>query len=327
MGFVSSHFDRQGIRRLAFLSSAAVLTACASLAIAASPSGTVPCTPSHVSDENPNLARVSDTLVCFKAYLSNFDTDKSDVGSDGKEILGVPHWVIQHVHRAATPPESRERPRAWFTVPDLQRAGFAPTNDSYAFSRHFRASHPDWYERGHLAQKYLAERLGRSAGWFTHNVVNAVPQRGRFNKGPWLSLECLTGAWANEYGDVWIIAGPIFVTGHPARWLKSDAHKDALPVAIPDLLFKIVVRKAPDGSWLSLAFIYPQEDSSYKKGPWNESDRLTSVARIEKLTGEAFFVGQNAKVSPPINKTAAKLWPVEKKDYDVGCKNMAKDIP
>ena len=88
MGFVTSHLDRQVIRRLAVLSSAAVLLACASLAVGASSGGTVPCTSSHVKDQNPDLARVSDTLICFKAYLSNFDTDKSDVDGDGKK-----YWV------------------------------------------------------------------------------------------------------------------------------------------------------------------------------------------------------------------------------------------
>ena len=326
-GFVSLPATSQGLRRLVALSGAVALLACASLALAVTPSGTVPCTPEHVNDHDPDLARVSDALVCFKAYLSNFDTDKSSADGSGKDILGIPHWVIQHVHKAKRSPESRKRPRAWFTVPALEAAGFAPTDDSYHFSQHFRANHSNWYERGHLAQKYLAERLGKSAGWFTHNVANAVPQRAQFNKGPWLSLECLTGAWANEYGDVWVIAGPIFVSGHPSKWLKSDMNKKALPVAIPTMLFKIVVRKAVDGSWIALAFIYPQEDSSYKKRPWHESDRLTSVAQIEKLTGETFFVDQSVKVSPPEKETAERLWPIKKDYFDTGCRSMAKDIP
>jgi len=52
----------------------------------------------------------------------------------------------------------------------------------------------DWYERGHLAAKNLIERTGAGPAAFTHNTVNAVPQRRRFNRIGWLDLECRTGA-------------------------------------------------------------------------------------------------------------------------------------
>lgn len=308
------------------LATGVAAAAFASLCFAVTDSGTVECSSAHVAHHNPQLARISNTLVCFEAYLSNFDTDKSN-NDGGEEILGVPHWIVQRVKQMATPPETRKRPRAWFTVPELQKSGFAPTDDSYKFSKSFRDNHPNWYERGHLAQKYLAERVSETAGWFTHNVVNAVPQRAQFNKGAWLSLECLTGAWANHYGDVWVVAGPVFIHGHATDWLKSDTKKKALPVAIPEALFKIVVKKSKTGRWDTLAFVYPQEHKSYKKGPWNEMDRLTSIAQIERLTNEEFFPGSAEELSEAKNKVAAKLWSVRKDAFDTGCKKMAKDIP
>ncbi|HEX6692844.1 MAG TPA: DNA/RNA non-specific endonuclease [Burkholderiales bacterium] len=301
------------------------LAACSVLAHAATEWGTVECSTTHVTAHNPGLARVSDTLLCFEGYLSNFDTAKNR--DEDHPPRGVPYWIAHRVKKTRSSPESRARPRAWFTLPDLARDGLAPTDDSYKFSKKFRDKHANWYERGHLAQKYLAERLGESAGWFTHNVANAVPQKGQFNKTAWLSLECLTGAWANQYGEVWVVTGPIFVNGKPTRWLKSDNHKKALAVAIPDSLFKIVVRKAKDDAWEVLAFIYPQEHDAYRQPkPWDEATYLTSVAQIEKLTEEQFFVGRADKTTPPKSKASKRVWPVKKESYDTGCKPMAKDI-
>lgn len=193
-------------------------------------SGLVECTKAVLTDHNPGLAGNPDRLLCFQAYVSNFNTKPRN----GKpKFLGVPHWVAHHVKRAPNAPESGERPNSWFTVFDLADKGIAPIDDSYSFSSKFRKAHKNWYDRGHLAQKYLAERLGNKAAFFTHNVVNAVPQLHVFNAGPWLTLECITGAWANKFGEVWVVAGPVFKKNKAITWLRSDNHKKAVPVAIP----------------------------------------------------------------------------------------------
>jgi endonuclease G len=291
--------------------------------------GIVDCTRSLLDRHNPDLIRESDHLVCFAAYISNFDTSQKATPSGVLRFIAVPHWVIQRVDPSSEVAEGRTRPRTWFTVPDLQAKGIAPTDASYRTTEHFRLTHPNWYERGHLAQKYLAERLPGKAGWFTHNVANAVPQRGRFNKGPWLTLECYTGAWANRYGPIWIITGPIFIADHQVAWLESDSGRNIAPVAIPDGIFKIVAKKGADGAWESLAFIYPQDDPGYVKGPWNPATRLESVARIEELTHQEFFPELSATLHAQHIKhdVAGSLWPISKKDFDPSCRRFAPEGP
>src|SRR4051812_43019854 len=95
--------------------------------------GTVECLPSHVTTHNPGLVRVPDRLICFEAYLSNFGTAENRDEDGGP--LGIPHWVAHRIKKAKSSPESRSRPRSWFTVPDLQKNGFAPTDASYQFSQ------------------------------------------------------------------------------------------------------------------------------------------------------------------------------------------------
>lgn len=284
-------------------------------------SGLVECSDALLKDHNPGLADGPDRLICFQGYVSNFNTKPR---SGKPKYLGVPHWVAHHVKRAPNSPESGERPGSWFTVPELATEGIAPISDSYSFSKKFRAKHKNWYDRGHQAQKYLVERLGNKAALYTHNVVNALPQLHNFNAGPWLTLECYTGAWANKYGEVWVIAGPVFKKTGAIAWLRSDSVKTAAPVAIPPNNFKIVVKK--DGAqWDVLAFVYPQTHKTYAKGPFDPEIWLKSVADIEQMTGEKFFSGlPNADQLK--QKTADKLWTVAKTDFDTGCGKQKADV-
>jgi DNA/RNA endonuclease G (NUC1) len=283
--------------------------------------GIVDCTPSVLDEHNPGLADKLDHLVCFQGYISNFNTTERH---RKPKYLGVPHWVSHHIKRAPDSPESGNRPTKWFSIPELAARKIAPTDDSYAFSKRFRKTHKNWFERGHLAQKYLTERLGNEPAFFTHNVANAVPQRSQFNKGPWLTLECMTGAWANKYGEVWVVAGPVFKRNRTISWLRSDAHKKAMPVAIPFGIFKVIARKDDDG-WHLLSFVYPQTNRTYRKGPFDPEVFFKSVADIEQITGERFLSGipdgnQLKQVTPE------KLWPVSKSDFDSGCDKQKVDV-
>jgi len=276
----------------------------------------------------PGLISDRENLVCFTAYVSKFgrwNESDSDTGLD--KAFGIPQWTVHAVRRSAngsTAMEGRERPRSWYTVPSLNEAGLAPKDENYRFSKRHRARHPNGYDRGHLAQKYLAERLSPEAGRFTHNVVNAVPQRGNFNRGPWLTLECFTGAWANQYEAVWVITGPVFLPGTARRWLRSDAARTKFPIAIPDALFKIVAKREND-TWDALAFLYLQEDAAYERGPWSPADYLVSVARIEQLTGYRFDAALKPANRP--RTRAGRIWPTSKASFDPGCRKFAVEVP
>jgi len=272
---------------------------------------------------NPDIAKVSDFGVCFAGYVSNFAGKTSDLDDDGEpDVLRIPLFVAHRVDRAEAKVETRKRPTRWFTVDELVPVGIAPTDQSYVFSQQWRAAHADWYERGHLAQKYLLERIGPDAAWFSHNLANAVPQRGRFNKTVWLDLECRVGAWANQYKKVWVIAGPVFQTGAPQSWLK-EPQRPARPVAIPDAMFKIVLRQDDRDTWHALAFVMPQQDTRYELGAkkWDLLAWGSSIDQIERLTRQKFLPG--VADNAPIRKARTKeLWPHKAEEFDPPCRKF-----
>ena len=132
------------------------------------------------------------------------------------------------------------------------------------------------YDRGHLCpNSAIAARYGRKGQMETFLMSNICPQKPELNRKVWERLERLEEAYANKFGGIWIITGPIF-----------DQHTEILnhQVEIPDAFFKILIDE-DRGKVRVLPFIVPQKVS----GKEILNDFLTSVDEIEKQTGLDFF--------------------------------------
>ena len=86
-----------------------------------------------------------------------------------------------------------------------------------------------------------------------------------------------------------------------------------MKIAIPDLLFKIVIKQQRDTDPIDvLAFVYAQEcdDCTSQKGPFDHRKYLVSVREIETQTGLRFFTGLSASDREAILKRpkASELW-------------------
>ncbi len=247
----------------------------------------------------------------FRAYVSVFDGEDDDNGDGIPNMLGVPHFVAYEMKRyVGTLKKGPKRPRPWITDKALWKKGIAPKDATYKNSQSFLDNHPNWYVRGHLCMKQHAWRLGRNADWNTHTVINAVPQRQDFNAGIWLNLENLTAKWANRYKAVWIIAGPIFEPSKlaPTAWI-GEPRKGELPVAIPDKLFKIIIRATADSNRPEvLAFVYPQD--AKRGSPYDHRPYLRSIDFIEQKTGLDFLTSLPDAIESQIERQkATTLWP------------------
>jgi endonuclease G, mitochondrial len=263
-----------------------------------------------------------DIISEFEAYTVSFDSQDDNNGDSKGDIWGVPEYVAYEIKKypgSCIP--TGTRPSKWMTNKDLFAQGIAPADDSYAYSKEWRTSHSNWYERGHLCMKMIAERVSNKAAYDTHYVMNAVPQRSEFNKGIWEDLEEMTAAWAQRYGEVWVITGPVFQDKTASAWLGEN-EKGELPVAIPDALYKIVVKLHP-GKRIPdvLAFLYPQEGDGYGHRPFHHERYLTTVDAIEKLTGLDFLTALPDDVEREVeSRKFSGLWPVDRGDYILACK-------
>ena len=74
-----------------------------------------------------------------------------------------------------------------------------------------------------------------------------------------------------------------------------------------------------------MAFIYPQQHISYRKGPWDPKAHLTSIGQVKKLTGiDVFPDVPEGDLSE--TKVSDVLWPVDKNDFDKSCRRFAPKV-
>lgn len=244
-----------------------------------------------------------DIVRKFNAYTVSFDGNDDDNGDNVRDNWRIPHWVAYEIKRFAGKLPHSTRP-SWFTDDDLFAQGIAPRDESY------KGDATTW-NRGHMCMKEIASRLGKDADYNTHSLLNAVPQADLLNKGIWLDLEHKTAEWADRYGRVWVICGPVFATRNtPTKWIGG---KNELKVAVPDYCFKIVVRQSTDSAKPEvLAFEYPNTNSKSvlrKRKPYDHAKFQVTVDKIEKETGLDFLTALKDDVERKVEAQKAPIWP------------------
>ena len=280
----------------------------------------------------------------FAGFIASFDSGDDDNKDGKKDFRAVPEWVAYEMKRYSPdgssypmPRPSPARPSPWYEMQALKflakQAGVSSARIDKSYAGYGTKVGPVALEkrpinRGHLAMKSHIQRVSWKAACNTHVFVNAVPQQADMNQGDWLALEAYSGAAANQFERIWILAGPVWKNGKPLGWMKN---KGTIPVAVPAGLFKIIIKentgKLPD----VLAFIFEQPKAGYVKcqqarklnHKYNLSQYLTSINDIEKRTGLEFLRNVNFKNTAQrkvFKNTKAKvLWPVDDNRYTVTC--------
>lgn len=240
----------------------------------------------------------ADHVFHFAAFTTSFDgLDDNDTDGD-PDAWGIPEWVAFEIKRLETDHPLESRPK-WFTDENLNSQGIAPDDNTYHVSgtRELSVVKSSYrFVRGHMCPKDVAERISENAAYNTHTILNAVPQLQWQNNGIWKDLEKQCTDWADQYGRIWVICGPVFFGKQPAVWLGQDGEQKA---AVPDALFKIVIREQHDGL-NTLAFtipnILPKEEDDF----W---DYLTTIDDIEVDTGLDFLSNLSTPIEELIEHT------------------------
>lgn len=188
------------------------------------------------------------------AYVSSFNS----------ETL-LPNWVAwrltaDHVNGTA------KRKDAAFTPDD--RIDEAHRVTTYDYMR-------SGYARGHLCpagdNKWSKEAMEQC-----FLMTNICPQDHGLNIGDWNEMESQCRRWAEKYGEIYIVCGPILFKGKHKRIGK--AHK----VVVPEAFFKVVL--CLEGEPKGIGFIYRNEDGNRPKG-----DYVNTIDQVERITGLDFF--------------------------------------
>ena len=180
--------------------------------------------------------------------------------------------------------ETRRNP-AWvaYRIPRERLDGKFPRPSRFAPDTRLtvRVTHDDYtrsgFDRGHMAPNHaIASRFGKLAQDETFLMTNVVPQRPALNQGPWrLMEEALTDRAAVNFGEIWVIVGPIY---------DELAENLASGPEIPDAFFCVVADSTPSGPRLQ-AFVMPQDTPRAA----NFRDYVVAVDAAELQAGLDFF--------------------------------------
>lgn len=175
-----------------------------------------------------------------------------------------PNWVAWHLTRAHTKGQNQRSNERFSEDTDVK----APraTDQDYYNSR---------YDRGHMCpagdNKWDATAM-RQSFLFT----NICPQNHGLNKYEWNDLEIRCREWAQQFGAVDIVCGPIY--DHPGSQKTVGRNK----VWVPDRFFKVILCR--QGTPKAIGFIYRNEGTKQRA-----EDAVCTVDEVEQLTGIDFY--------------------------------------
>jgi DNA/RNA endonuclease G (NUC1) len=177
---------------------------------------------------------------------------------------------------------------------DLRLAAPQVGKDDYTGIYTGGAGMADSYDRGHQVPRAdVSYRYHTVAGDDATIMSNLVPQSSQFNQQVWQRLEETIGGslggdtdgLTSFKGAIYVYTGSVFPPS-PAWW--SSKVTPGLKIAMPTACYKIVVSEPTPGQPQVLAMLLPNV-WGLTNVPGTLTQYVTSVARIEALTGLEFF--------------------------------------
>ena len=129
------------------------------------------------------------------------------------------------------------------------------------------------YDHGHMcpAGDIKWDEAANRQSFFLSNIC---PQHEVLNQGDWENLEERCRGWANNFGEIFIVAGPIFEG--TIKYLPESN------IAIPNKFYKVIMCLNPKP--MAIGFVYDNDDTKHRL-----FEVAKSVDEIEKITGIDFF--------------------------------------
>lgn len=175
----------------------------------------------------------------------------------------LPNWVAWELNKNETKGKN-DRNDEFTADPDLPKAYQV---ESYDYSG-------SGYDRGHMCPAG-DNHFSTKAMEESFYMSNICPQDHELNKGKWNDLEIACRRWANRYGEVYIVCGPI-IDKRKGKRIGKD-HE----IIVPEKFFKcILITSTKPIRAIGYIFENNSSDRPYK---------TYTIDEIEKMTGMDFF--------------------------------------
>lgn len=222
-------------------------------------------------------------LTSLPAPLFAQDAKVEDV----QTALGTREQIIEHEGYTVSYNSSRKLPNwvAYELTPEKLKAQKAGRVDGFRLDplvQGAQATPYDYEELGNYDACQLVPSLdmrwSKKAAEECTYLTTVCPQAHNVYDGAWFDLEQLCRQLVEKYGTLYIVSGPLFVTG-----VVSDVTVGQ-GVKIPHAFFKVIAQKR-GGRWCAAGFIFTNVNHLTQ----SLSDAGNCVDIIEMITGHDFF--------------------------------------
>lgn len=130
------------------------------------------------------------------------------------------------------------------------------------------------WSRGHMCPAG-DNKWNAKAMFDTFSLINVCPQDINLNSGLWNSIEMDCRKWAKEYGEVYIVCGPVFLN-------KEHETIGENKIVVPEAFYKVIL--CLKGKPKAIGFIVRNNEGTKKKDQF-----VNTVDDVERITGIDFF--------------------------------------
>lgn len=232
----------------------------------------------NVSIEEPTsylplpLKDTPEQILHRKGYVASYNKDTK-----------IPNWVAWHLTAAHTSGPHKRPGSAWHEDLDV------PSPRAY-----FNDYSGTGWSRGHMCPAG-DNKWDNEAMYESFLMTNCCPQNPNLNSGVWNQIEISCRRWAEKYGDIYIVCGPILLRQEHQTIGQNK-------IVVPEAFFKVVL--CLSGKPKGIGFICKNTD-----GGKNKDLYVNSISEVERITGISFFpnIPEN-KVKDVKSKANLKDW-------------------
>lgn len=198
-------------------------------------------------------ANVPSLLLYREGYTTSYNVETR-----------TPNWVAWHLTASHTNGPAKRNGITFQADEEVPE----PRVDTYDYMR-------SGYDRGHMCPAG-DNHWSQKAMEQSFLMTNVCPQIPALNSGLWNTIEKQCRTWAQEYGDVYIVCGPIYFNQKHKTIGKNK-------VQVPEAFFKVVLclKNKPK----AIGFICRNVLTKGRK----KTDYVNTVDEIERITGMDFF--------------------------------------
>lgn len=197
------------------------------------------------------LVGVSEQILYKSAYVVSYNKDTK-----------IPNWVAWHLTADHTDGPYK---RLNYFYEDEEVSFPRATTDDYRGSG---------WSRGHMCPAGDNKWNGK-AMYDSFSLVNVCPQNASLNSGLWNSIEIDCRRWANRFGDIYIVCGPLFLKKEHETIGNNEVY-------VPEAFFKVVM--CLNGTPKGMGFIVRNNAGEKKRDLY-----YNSIDQVERITGIDFF--------------------------------------